>query len=125
MTRYHGVPRPSGIMVATTAIDQTAIMCNARSDQLAAEMKATRFRRGILGRRSRYVTVYGPDGRPAGRIHIHDSGNSEHDLGSRQDAVVRPDAIRVRVSVAESRSTGGIAALPAAIRAAARIYHRR
>ena len=71
-----------------------------QSDLLAVEVKAQRFRRGLLwGGRKR--TIRDNTGRAMGQIKVSDSGNSEHEYKDRQDAVVRPAPVSITATAAK------------------------
>jgi len=71
-----------------------------QSDLIAAEVKSRRFQRGLLWSRTRKHTIRDNAGNPIGQIRVSDFGNSEHEYKDHQDAVVRPDPVRVTSAAA-------------------------
>ncbi len=63
------------------------------ADSMALEMKGHSFRRGILKRRNYRKTIYNQHGKPIAQVHVHDSGNTEHEFDNHQDGVARPDPV--------------------------------
>jgi len=79
---------------------ENGLWVRQQSDLLAVEVKAQRFRRGLLwGGRKR--TIRDNTGNAVGQIKVSDSGNSEHEYKDRQDAVVRPYPVSITASAAK------------------------
>jgi hypothetical protein len=101
--RARGYTRPSGLMVATSEIMTT-------SDALAADIRAKKARHGLIQRRPKERVLLLPDGRKVA-VQVDDFGNAHHVWDDHQDAVVRPEPLRLTVSARQTRAAGGIAAL--------------
>lgn len=68
------------------------LFVRATTDELAREIKAARFQKG-LWRRGRRKTIYSGSGKPICEVTVSDFGNSEHEYDDHQDAVARPDTV--------------------------------
>jgi len=75
----------------------TGLFVRATADDMAAEVKARRFRKGFLNR-SKSKTIYSSSGRPIVEVRVDEAGNSEHEYDDRQDAVARPGPVVVNWS---------------------------
>lgn len=91
----------------TAAQTEEGLWVARRAQQLADETQATRARPGLLQRRDRHETVYGPTGRPIAKVKVSDWGNTEHEFDDHQDAVARPRT--VTASMAEARDRVAVA----------------
>ncbi len=66
-----------------------------KAAEFAHDMRSQKARPGLFNRRSRKRTVYGPTGRPIAVVHVSGFGNTEHEYDDHQDAVVRPDPVKI------------------------------
>ena len=66
-----------------------------KAAEMARDMKTTKTRPGMVQRSDRRKTVYGPSGRPIAVVKVHGSGNTEHEYDNHQDAVARPDPVKI------------------------------
>lgn len=65
------------------------------ADAIAAQIRHSRFRRGILTRRDVRKTVLDAAGRPVAEVRVDGSGNSHHEWDDRIDAVARVDTVKL------------------------------
>lgn len=70
----------------------SGLWVRANSDDIAKDIKASKFRKGIW-RRGKKRTIYNAYGRPICEVRVSDFGNSEHEYDDHQDAVARPDPV--------------------------------
>lgn len=76
---------------STTVDPETKLWVAKRAEQAATEIRDASFRRGLLKRRRKPITIYGPHGKPVGEIRVHEqTGSTEHEYIDHQDAVARP-----------------------------------
>lgn len=73
---------------------RTKLWVTRTAEELALEAKTARWRRGMW-RRGKKKTVYGPTGRPIAEVRVSDFGNTEHEYDDHQDAVARPDPVKL------------------------------
>ncbi len=74
------------------------------AQRFSNEMRSGKARRGLFTRRDRKRTVYGPTGRPIAVVHVSGFGNTEHEFDDHQDAVVRPDPVKVDLAELRDRT---------------------
>lgn len=76
---------------------ETKLWVAQNAQAWAMEMKLQKFRRGMLQRKSVKRTIYDQYGNPVAQVKVHDSGNTEAEFDSYQDATARPDPIQPRL----------------------------
>ena len=69
------------------------------ADAHAEEMQNVPFRRGLLQRTNQRRTLYDQYGNPLADLKVHDSGNTEVEFDEHQDATVRPQPVRLQLTV--------------------------
>lgn len=78
--------------------DETGLWVARQAEIWAQDMKARISRPGMLQRVNEVKTVYDQHGKPICQVKISDFGNTEHVYDDHQDAVVRPNTVKLRPS---------------------------
>ncbi len=74
-----------------------------KASEFAYDMRTQKARPGLFQRQNRKRTVYGPSGKPIAVVHVSGFGNTEHEYDDHQDAVARPDPVKLSMSVMRER----------------------
>ena len=72
-----------------------------RAQEVGEEVRSSGFRRGLLKRRRKPITVYDQFGRPVAKVRITDTGSTEHEYDNHQDATARPLPIIPKTRIQE------------------------
>lgn len=79
---------------------KSKLWVRAESDRMAEELLVTKSRPGLLQRvGGRKKTIYNGAGRPIAEVQVSEAGNSHHVYDDHQDAVARPEQVKLSAQV--------------------------
>ena len=70
-----------------------------RAKEVGEEVRNAKYRKGMLSRRKKPITIYDQYGKPAAVIRVNDMGSTEHEFDNHQDAAARPHAASTKSEV--------------------------
>jgi len=73
--------------------NEVNLWVTSASEEMAREVKGSKFRLGFLQRKNKTRTIYNHFGKPIAQVRCSDLGHSEHEFDNHQDAVVRPEPV--------------------------------
>lgn len=76
-----------------------------RAREVGEEVRSAPYRKGILNRRRKPITIYDQYGKPIAKVKIHDTGSTEQEFDNHQDANARPLSVvpKTKINNGEER----------------------